>query len=82
MQAKLTLELDQHLTERAERFARTSGKSVSELIADCLAQLGQRSELDEDTLPPITRSLSGILEGAEVMQTGVPTVTMFTRSLR
>ena len=66
MQAKLTLELDQRLIERAERFAKASGKSVSELVADYLAQLGQRSELDEETLPPITRSLSGILEGVEL----------------
>ena len=65
MQAKLTLELEQHLIERAERFARASGKSVSELVADYLAQLGQQDELDEEMLPPITRSLSGILEGAE-----------------
>lgn len=62
MQAKLTLELDQHLIERAERFARASGKSVSELVADYLVQLDRRDE--GEALPPLTRSLSGILEGA------------------
>lgn len=66
MQAELTLELEQHLIERAGRFAKASGKSVSELVADYLAQLGQQDELDEGTLPPITRSLSGILEGADI----------------
>ncbi len=60
MQAKLTLELDQHLTQRAERFAEASSKSVSALVGDYLAQLGQ---LGEDELPPLTRSLSGILKG-------------------
>lgn len=66
MQAKLTLELEQHLIERAERLAKASGKSVSELVADYLAQLDQQDELDEWGLPPITRSLSGILEGADI----------------
>lgn len=66
MQAKLTLELEHHLIERAERFARASGKSVSELVADYLTQLGQQETLDEETLPPITRSLSGILEGVNI----------------
>ncbi len=65
MQAKLTLELEQHLIERAERLAKASGKSVSELVADYLAHLGEQEALDEGTLPPITRSLSGILEGAD-----------------
>ncbi len=66
MQTKLTLELERDLIERAERHAEVSGKSVSQLVADCLALLGQEKELGEGALPPITRSLSGILEGAEV----------------
>lgn len=65
MQAKLTLELEQDLIERAERHAEVSGKSVSQLVADYFALLGQEKELGEGALPPITRSLSGILEGAE-----------------
>ncbi len=65
MQAKLTLELEQHLIERAERLAKASGKSVSELVADYLTQLDQQDKFNEGTLPPITRSLSGILEGAD-----------------
>lgn len=70
MQAKLTLELEQHPIERAERFAKVSGKSVSELVTDYLVQLGQEDALDEETLPPITRSLSGILEGADIDEAG------------
>lgn len=68
MQAKLTFELEQHLIERAERLAKASGKSVSELVADYLVRLGQADVLDEETLPPITRSLSGILEGADIAE--------------
>lgn len=65
MRAKLTLELDEHLIKRAERVAEASGKSVSELVADYLGRLGQR-DFDEEALPPLTRALSGILEGADL----------------
>lgn len=65
MRAKLTLELEQDLLERAERHAAVSGKSVSQLVADYFTRLGQKSMFDEASLPPITRSLCGLLKGAE-----------------
>ncbi len=64
MQAKLTLELEQTLIERAEHYAEVSGKSVSQLVADYFAQLGE--PLDEEALPPITRALSGVLKDVNV----------------
>lgn len=67
MQAKLTLELDEYLIRRAERIAEASGRSVSDLVADYLAGLEQN--FDEAALPPITRALSGILEGADLDET-------------
>ena len=63
MQAKLTLELEQALIEHAKHHTKASGKSVSQLIADYFAQLGE--PFDEEALPPITRSLSGILAGTD-----------------
>ena len=66
MQAKLTLELEQTLIERAERYAEASGKSVSQVVADYFAQL---DEAFGETLPPITRSLSGVLAGTEADKT-------------
>ena len=71
MQAKLTLELEQHLIERAERFARASGKSVSELVADYLAQLGQQDELDEEMLPPVTPVSERYPRGCRDRQSGL-----------
>ncbi len=64
MKLKLTFELDEHLIRRAERAAEASGRSVSDLIADYLTGLEQ--DFDEAALPPITRALSGTLEGAEI----------------
>ncbi len=65
MKLKLTLELDETLIERAEQVAKASGKTVTELVADYLAGLGQDT-FDEKSLPPLTRALSGILEGADL----------------
>ena len=67
MQAKLTLELEQTLIERAKHHAEASGKSVSQLVADYFAQLDK--PFDEKALPPITRSLSGILSDTDVDKT-------------
>ena len=63
MQAKLRLELKKTLIERAEHYAEASGKSVSQLVADYFAQLSE--PFDEEALPPITRSLSGVLAGTD-----------------
>ena len=64
MKLKLTLELEEHLILRAERIAEASGRSVSDLVAEYLAGLEQ--DFDKESLPPITRALSGILEGADL----------------
>ena len=66
MPTKLTLELDETLVERAEQVARASGRSISDLVADYLMGLAQPSTFDEKALPPLTRALSGVLEGADV----------------
>jgi hypothetical protein len=69
MQTKLTLRLDQHLIEQAKRYAEQHGYSLSQLVADYFALLtpdkGQVGEEYGD-LPPITRSLVGILKGSDL----------------
>lgn len=62
MQTKLTLRLEDKLIERAKRYAEASGKSVSQIVADYFAVLDSEDSVDEDTLPPITRALSGVLK--------------------
>ena len=61
----MNLKPDETLIERAEQVAKASGKTVSELVVDYLVGLGQDT-FDEESLPPITRALSGILEGADL----------------
>ncbi len=64
MQTKLTLRLEAQLIERAKAHAKKQGKSVSQMVADYFALL-DRDDLLE-TLPPITRSLYGVLKGSAV----------------
>jgi len=60
------LRLEDELVERAKRRAEEAGKSVSQLVADYFALLERERDVHEATLPPITRSLSGILEGVDL----------------
>lgn len=60
MQTKLTLRLDEHLIENAKVFAKQSGKSLSQMVADYFFQLENPSSASND-LPPITASLKGSL---------------------
>jgi hypothetical protein len=66
MQTKLTLRLEKRLIERAKRMAKKEGKSLSQMVADYFRALSRDSVLPEDELPPITRSLFGLLKGTEV----------------
>jgi len=64
MQTKLTLRLDAQLIERAKNHAKNRGKSVSQMVADYFALLGQEEQ--NETLPPLTRSLYGALRGTDI----------------
>lgn len=64
-QTKLTLRLEADLIERAKNVARRRGKSVSRMVADYFRTLDSRENQPHD-LPPLTRSLHGLLEGSGV----------------
>lgn len=64
MQTKLTLRLDSELIEQAKGYAQRKETSLSKLVEKYFTFLGKTSpSVLEDDLPPITRSLWGILEG-------------------
>ena len=54
---KLTLSVDEAVIRRARRFSKRHGTSISQLVSDFLATLGEGSA--EDT--PIVSRLRGIL---------------------
>ena len=66
MKTQLTLRLDAKLLAAAERLARQRGTTVGELVEDHLVGLNRGASEEVLDLPPITRSLYGILQGYEV----------------
>ena len=65
MQTKLTLRMNSALIERAKQYAQEHDVSLSQLVAEYFAMLtaeGYEKAAFEAALPPITRSLLGILK--------------------
>lgn len=68
MNTKLTLRLDDALIRDAKRYARTSGKSVSQLVADYFALIRTHESADMPDLTPRVRALLGSLAGVDVSE--------------
>lgn len=67
MQAKLTLRLESKLVRRAKAFAKKTGKSVSQMVADYFSLLEEPLRKPESQLTPLVRSLKGSLHGDNVI---------------
>ncbi len=64
MQTKLTLRLDSELIEKAKDYAQRNETSLSKLIEKYFTVISKMSpSVSEQDLPPITRSLWGMLAG-------------------
>jgi len=63
MQTKLTLRLDSSLIHDAKRYAKQHDKSLSQVVSDYFRMLTRTSK--ESEIPPITRSLIGVLEDSQ-----------------
>lgn len=73
---KLVLQLPEMLIERAESFSQSSGKSVSQIVADYFASLpagktaspsaAGKVEAAPPPMPPIVASLYGLLKAQPV----------------
>jgi len=63
MNVKLTLRLDQRLIRRAKAYARRTGKSVSQIVAEYFSLLDAPPETKDMELTPTVRSLKGALRG-------------------
>lgn len=68
MNTKLTLRLDEHLIDRAKRYSRRSGKSVSQLVADYFALIAADEPIEGTELTPRVRAMIGSLKGASVTE--------------
>jgi hypothetical protein len=70
MQTKLTLRLEKHLIEQAKAIARQQNKSLSQIVEEYFTLLSKAKPENASStakdLPPITRSLLGILRDTDV----------------
>lgn len=65
MQTKLTLRLEEQLIDNAKRFAKQSGKLLSQMVADYFTQLEKPPVTSDKELPSVTASLKGSLQGTD-----------------
>lgn len=59
MTTKLTLTLDNKIIERTKRYARTKGRTVSEVVESYLKSLTEPGHDIPDEVTPLVRSLMG-----------------------
>ena len=65
MPTKLTLRMDEKLIESAKKYAKRSGKSLSQLVADFFSGLAMGHEDDPSSISPKVRALRGSLKGSD-----------------
>ena len=68
MQTELTIRLDDQLVRAAQRHARQTGRTVSQLVADYFAAIASVASRPSPLAPKVSQ-LMGALEGAGVDET-------------
>ncbi len=69
MQTKLTLRVDSSLISAAKKYSKAHGKSLSKLFSDYLMLVtSQTREIYSTEMPPLTRSLQGILRNKKISE--------------
>ena len=66
MNTKLTLRIDEELVRQVKEHAAGRDKSVSQMFSEFVVCLGSGGKTVD--LPPITRSLRGVLKGRPVLE--------------
>ncbi len=66
MQTKLTLRLDEKLIRQAKKYARQTGRSVSQMVAYYFTLSGPREMRDDSQYTQTVQSLKGVLRSGGV----------------
>jgi hypothetical protein len=68
MHTKLTLRIQAPLVRAAKKYSKNHGKSLSQLVSDYLYLVtgGTLPMHDMEPMPPLARSLKGILKGKKL----------------
>ena len=54
------------MIDEAKAEAAKRGKSLSQMVSDFFASLSKKPAIEDEDLPPITRSLCGIIKNSPV----------------
>jgi hypothetical protein len=65
MDAKLTLNMDREIAGKAKKYARSKGRSLSDLVEDYLRFLTSQMETDQLKISPRVKSLLGSIKVPE-----------------
>jgi hypothetical protein len=65
MDAKLTLSIDKDVTRRAKVYARSKGRSLSDLVENYLKLLTKNSSIEDSEFTPGVKSLLGCISVPE-----------------
>jgi len=61
MDAKLTLSIDKVVTRKAKIYARSKGRSLSDLVENYLKLLSRNPSIEDSEYTPIVKSLLGCI---------------------
>ncbi|MFH2095113.1 MAG: DUF6364 family protein [Bacteroidota bacterium] len=59
MNSKLTLSIEQQLIEKAKQYARSKGRSLSDIIEHYLMIITSEEEVPDDDITVVVKSLKG-----------------------
>ena len=62
MDSKLTLNVDKTIASKAKKYARSKGRSLSDLVEDYFLFLTRTANLDEAKISPKVKSLLGSIK--------------------
>jgi len=65
MNTKLTLTIEQKLIEKAKKYAKSKGRSLSDIVENYLKVIIHEEPLDEVVSTPITSALKGSFKASK-----------------
>lgn len=65
MNTKLTLTMDDNVIRRAKQYARSKGRSLSDLVENYLNAITSDTAPEEEVISPIVKSLKGSFKASK-----------------
>lgn len=65
MNTKLTLTIEQSVIEKAKNYAKSRGRSLSDVIESYLKMVAKEEEINEENITPTVKSLKGTFKAPQ-----------------